>query len=114
VVDVEGLSHAILGRPCYAKFMAIPNYTDLKLKMMGSGGVIIVGSKTSHAHECNKENYELAKWVVAMSELHKLVHSSRSGRVHTRLHQSLHCGQLQTDRGLEDGVGRSQRPHQDC
>ena len=27
VVDFPGSYHAILGRPCYAKFMAIPNYT---------------------------------------------------------------------------------------
>ena len=27
VVDFLGSYHAILGRPCYAKFMAIPNYT---------------------------------------------------------------------------------------
>ena len=26
VVDFLGSYHAILGRPCYAKFMAIPNY----------------------------------------------------------------------------------------
>jgi hypothetical protein len=33
----------VLGRPCYAKFMAIPNYTYLKLKMPGPNGVITVG-----------------------------------------------------------------------
>ena len=33
VVDFPGSYHTILGRPCYAKFMAIPNYTYLKLKM---------------------------------------------------------------------------------
>ena len=33
VVDFPGSYHAILGWPCYAKFMAIPNYTYLKLKM---------------------------------------------------------------------------------
>ena len=33
VVGFRGSYHAILGRPCYAKFMAIPNYTYLKLKM---------------------------------------------------------------------------------
>ena len=27
VVDFLGSYHAILGRPCYTKFMAIPNYT---------------------------------------------------------------------------------------
>jgi hypothetical protein len=33
VVGFRGAYHAILGRPCYAKFMAIPNYTYLKMKM---------------------------------------------------------------------------------
>jgi hypothetical protein len=32
------------GRPCYAKFMVVPNYTYLKLKMPGPNGVITVGS----------------------------------------------------------------------
>jgi hypothetical protein len=27
VVRFRGAYHAILGRPCYAKFMAVPNYT---------------------------------------------------------------------------------------
>ena len=27
VVGFKGTYHAILGHPCYAKFMAIPNYT---------------------------------------------------------------------------------------
>jgi hypothetical protein len=35
VVRFRGTYHAVLGRPCYAKFMAIPNYTYLKLKMPG-------------------------------------------------------------------------------
>jgi hypothetical protein len=30
----------VLGRPCYAKFMAVPNYTYLKLKISGPNGVI--------------------------------------------------------------------------
>ena len=40
VVDFLGSYHAILGQSCYAKFMAIPNYTYLKLKMPGANGVI--------------------------------------------------------------------------
>ena len=44
VVDFPGSYHTILGRPCYAKFLAIPNYTYLKLKMPGLNGVITVGS----------------------------------------------------------------------
>ena len=43
VVGFRGTYHAVLGRPCYAKFMAVPNYTYLKLKMPGPNGVITVG-----------------------------------------------------------------------
>jgi hypothetical protein len=42
VVGFRGTYHAVLGRPCYAKFMAVPNYTYLKLKMSGPNGVITV------------------------------------------------------------------------
>ena len=42
VVGFPETFHAILGRPCYAKFMAVPNYTYLKLKMPGPHGVITV------------------------------------------------------------------------
>jgi hypothetical protein len=35
VVRFHGTYHAILGRLCYTKFMAIPNYTYFKLKMLG-------------------------------------------------------------------------------
>jgi hypothetical protein len=44
VVGFRGVYHAILGRPCYAKFMAVPNYTYLKMKMPETKGVITVGS----------------------------------------------------------------------
>ena len=44
VVGFPETFHAILGRPCYAKFMAVPNYTYLKLKIPGSGGVITIST----------------------------------------------------------------------
>jgi hypothetical protein len=39
VVGFRGTYHAVLGRPCYAKFMDVPNYTYLKLKMPGPNEV---------------------------------------------------------------------------
>jgi hypothetical protein len=42
VVSFLGTYHAILRRPAYAKFMAVPNYTYLKLKMLGPKGFIVV------------------------------------------------------------------------
>ena len=44
VVEFHGTYHAILGCPCYAKFMAVPNYTYLKLKMSGPCGVITIST----------------------------------------------------------------------
>ena len=61
VVGFRGAYHAILGRPCYAKFMAISNYTYLKLKMPGPKGVITVGSSFEHAYECDVECVEHAE-----------------------------------------------------
>ena len=69
VVDFPGSYHAILGRPCYAKSMTIPDYTYLKLKMPGPNGVITVGSAFSHAFTCNREHFELATVVITSSEL---------------------------------------------
>src|SRR6185436_16353546 len=61
VVGFREAYHTILGRPCYAKFMAIPNYTYLKLKMPGPRGVITVGSSFEHAYECDIECVEHAE-----------------------------------------------------
>ena len=69
VVDFSRSYHAILGRPCYAKFMAISNYTYLKLKMLGPNDVITVGSTFSHAYTCYREHYELATTVINSAEL---------------------------------------------
>ena len=76
VMDFSGSYHAILGRPCYAKFMVVPNYTYLKLKMPGSNGVITVGSTFSHAFKCDHEHFELATTIINSSELPRLGESS--------------------------------------
>ena len=61
--------HAILGRPCYAKFMAVPNYTYLKLKMPSLLGVITVDTSFQRAYECEVKSYELALATLASKEL---------------------------------------------
>ena len=69
VVGFKGTYHAILGRPCYAKFMAIPNYTYLKLKMLGPNGVITIGSTYKHAYDCDVECIEYAEALVEAETL---------------------------------------------
>jgi hypothetical protein len=66
-VGFRGTYHAVLGRPCYAKFMVVPNYTYLKLKMPGPKGIITVGSTYRHAYECDMECVEYAE-AIAESE----------------------------------------------
>jgi hypothetical protein len=70
VVGFRGTYHAVLGRPCYAKFMVVPNYTYLKLKMSGPNGVITVGPTYRHAYECDVECVEYAE---ALAESEALV-----------------------------------------
>ena len=76
VVDFLGSYHAILGRPCYAKFMVVPNYTYLKLKMLGLNDIITVGSTFSHTYTCDHEHYELPTAVINLVELPRLRESS--------------------------------------
>ena len=50
VVDFPGVYHALLSRPCFAKFMAVPNYIYLKLKMPRPKGVITVEGSFEQAY----------------------------------------------------------------
>ena len=56
--------------------MVIPNYTYLKLKMLGPNVVIAMSSAFSHAFTCDREHFELATAVVNSSELPRLGESS--------------------------------------
>ena len=51
VVDFPSAYHALLGRPVYARFMAIPCYVYLKLKMRGLRGVMTVSGDYMQAEE---------------------------------------------------------------
>jgi hypothetical protein len=42
VMDWLSQYHAILGRPAFAKFMALPHYAYLMLKILGPKGIITV------------------------------------------------------------------------
>ncbi|XP_066385442.1 uncharacterized protein [Miscanthus floridulus] len=52
VVGFPRTYHALLGRPCFVKFMAVPNYTYLKLKILGPVGVITIGTSFQRTYEC--------------------------------------------------------------
>jgi hypothetical protein len=77
VVGLQGTYHAILGRSCYAKFMAIPNYTYLKLKMSGLAGTITVGTTVQHAYECEVKCCDLAKGSTTAREVLEVLQTIR-------------------------------------
>jgi len=69
VVRFPGTFHAILGRPCYMKFMAVPNYTYLNLKTPGPGRVISIGTSFQRAYECKVKCCSHAAAIVTSREL---------------------------------------------
>jgi hypothetical protein len=69
VVNFLRSYNAILRRPCYAKFMIIPNYTYLKLKMPGPRGIIMVVASFMAANTYEQANWELASTLVTTREL---------------------------------------------
>jgi hypothetical protein len=60
VADFETSYHAILGRPAIAKFMAVPHYTYLVLKMPSPAGVLSLQGDLKISHDRNTEAVEIA------------------------------------------------------
>jgi hypothetical protein len=60
VADFETSYHAILGRPAIAKFMAVPHYTYLVLKMPSPAGVLSLQGDLKISHDCDTEAVEIA------------------------------------------------------
>jgi hypothetical protein len=60
VVDFETSYHAILGRPAIAKFMVVPHYTYLVLKMPSLAGVHSLQGDLKISFDCDTEPVELA------------------------------------------------------
>jgi len=69
VVAFRGMYYAIIGRLGYAKFMAIPDCTHLKLKIPRPKGVITVSSSYEHAYECDIECIEYGEAIESSAEL---------------------------------------------
>jgi hypothetical protein len=70
VVGFSGTYHGILVRPAYMKFMAVPNYTYLKLKILRPKGIITVGPTYQHAYECDVECFQFAEATIQFERLH--------------------------------------------
>jgi hypothetical protein len=61
VADFEGTYHAILGRPAITKFMAVPHYRYLVLKMPTEKGVLTLRGNVFVAYTCEEDNFRIAE-----------------------------------------------------
>jgi hypothetical protein len=55
VANFDSSYLAILGRPALAKFMAVPHYVYLLLKMPGRSGVLTLRGDLKKSYDCNQE-----------------------------------------------------------
>jgi hypothetical protein len=60
VTDFETVYNAFLGQPALSKFMAIPYYTYLVLKMPRPHGIISIRGDVKRAYDCDRESCEMA------------------------------------------------------
>jgi hypothetical protein len=60
VANFKSSYHAILGRPALAKFMAVPHYVYLLLKMIGRSGVLTLQGDLKNSYDCNQEAIQYA------------------------------------------------------
>jgi hypothetical protein len=72
VADFKTVYNAFLGRLSLSKFMVIPHYAYLVLKMPGPCGVISIRGDDKRAFDCDKESCETGDRLTASAELQEL------------------------------------------
>jgi hypothetical protein len=72
VMDWPSQYHAILGRPAFAKFMAVPHYAYLMLKIPGPRGTITIQGSFEVSNTCDKEFNRLAQTFGMIAEYTRL------------------------------------------
>jgi hypothetical protein len=72
VADFDTTYNAFHGRPALTKFMAIPHYAYLVLKMVGPNGAISIKGDVKHAYNCDRKSYEMTGMLLASVELQEL------------------------------------------
>jgi hypothetical protein len=73
VVDLNSPYHALLGRPALAKFMAVPHYAYLKMKLPGPRGVITVAGCYKKSIERARASSKLGEALVITEEKRQLL-----------------------------------------
>ena len=67
-MDLESPYHALLGLPALAKFMAVPHYAYLKMKMPSSKGILTITGDYKKLSACAAESSRLAESLMIAAE----------------------------------------------
>jgi hypothetical protein len=67
VVDWPSQYHAILRRPAFARFMAVPHYAYLKLRMPANRGPLTISRTFAHSKNCDKD-FNSMSWTFGVHE----------------------------------------------
>jgi hypothetical protein len=74
MVDMSSPYHVLLGCPALTKFMAVPHYTYLKMKLPGPHGVITVLGCFRKLMDCARASSQLAEALFITEEKRQLLH----------------------------------------
>jgi hypothetical protein len=107
VANFDCRYNAIIGRPGLAKFMAIPHYTYMILKMPGPQGIIIVRADFQGAAECFRVAIQAAL-TTKPSATSSVQANSKPSRRPSQYPQMKHkprplCGRLKKPKGSTSG-----------
>src|SRR4051812_37919331 len=73
VVNLASTYHVLLGHPALAKFMVVPHYAYLKMKLPGLNGVITMAGCYRRSMACAKEDAKIAEALLITEEMHKMM-----------------------------------------
>jgi hypothetical protein len=94
-MDWPSQYHAILGEPEFLRFMAVPHYTYLVLKLPGQNGIITVKGNFDLSDTCDKVFHKMAQTFGMTAEYTKLKGDAERGTL-------LEAGRSPPDKALDD------------
>ena len=81
MADFESSYHAIFGRPALAKFMAIPHYPYLLLKMLGPNGVLSFQGDLKCSYDYDTEAVQIVAKVQQAYEAQEIANLSQQTKL---------------------------------
>ena len=85
VADFNMAYHAILGRLALAKFMVVPHYVYLVLKISMEQGVLTLHANVSTAYDCEREGLAIAEAMHISARIEACIVDSKKFHTSSRL-----------------------------